>query len=168
MQTKENWHHLQRQTGLPGGASGKEPPTNAGDGDPGSSLGGNGEEGSPLQYSCPENPLNPGAWWAAVHWVTKRWTPLTRTYHALTEIGLDQSLCAIVLVSKEWVDFHTKKGKEYRQQEELAEQGSLKWLDPSVPGRMYVGPYILFPKYACSCSPLHLETNHVFRRDVLV
>ena len=30
--------------------------------------------GYPLQYSCLENPINSGAWWAAVHGVTKSWT----------------------------------------------------------------------------------------------
>ena len=27
--------------------------------------------GNPLQYSCPENPMDRGAWWATVHGVTK-------------------------------------------------------------------------------------------------
>ena len=27
--------------------------------------------GNPLQYSCLGNPMNRGAWWATVHWVTK-------------------------------------------------------------------------------------------------
>ena len=27
--------------------------------------------GNPLQYSCLENPMGGGAWWAAVHGVTK-------------------------------------------------------------------------------------------------
>ena len=27
--------------------------------------------GNPFQYSCLENPMNRGAWWATVHWVTK-------------------------------------------------------------------------------------------------
>ena len=27
--------------------------------------------GTPLQYSCPENPMDGGAWWAAVHGVAK-------------------------------------------------------------------------------------------------
>ena len=27
--------------------------------------------GSPLQYSCLENPMDRGAWWAAVHGVTE-------------------------------------------------------------------------------------------------
>ena len=28
--------------------------------------------GTPLQYSCLENPMDGGAWWAAVHGVAKR------------------------------------------------------------------------------------------------
>ena len=27
--------------------------------------------GNPLQYSCPENPVDRGAWWAAVHGVAE-------------------------------------------------------------------------------------------------
>ena len=30
--------------------------------------------GTPLQYSCLENPMDRGAWWAAVHGVVKSWT----------------------------------------------------------------------------------------------
>ena len=30
--------------------------------------------GTPLQYSCLENPMDGGAWWAAVHGVVKSWT----------------------------------------------------------------------------------------------
>ena len=33
-------------------------------------LGGEGN-GTPLQYSCLENPMDRGAWWAAVHGVTR-------------------------------------------------------------------------------------------------
>ena len=40
--------------------------------------------GTPLQYSCLENPMDGGAWWAAVHGVAKNWTRLsdfTSTFH---------------------------------------------------------------------------------------
>ena len=30
--------------------------------------------GNPLQYSCLENSMDKGAWWATVHGVTKSWT----------------------------------------------------------------------------------------------
>ena len=33
--------------------------------------------GTPLQYSRLENPMDRGAWWAAVHGVTKTWTRLS-------------------------------------------------------------------------------------------
>ena len=32
--------------------------------------------GNPLQYSCLENPMDRGAWWAIVHGVAKSWTQL--------------------------------------------------------------------------------------------
>ena len=46
------------------------------------------DDGTPLQYSCLENPMDGGAWWAAVHGVAKIWTqlshfPFTFHYHAL-------------------------------------------------------------------------------------
>ena len=40
--------------------------------------------GTPLQYSCLENPMDRGAWWAAVHGVAKSQTQLcdfTFTFH---------------------------------------------------------------------------------------
>ena len=37
----------------------------------------NGEgNGTPLQYSCQENPMEGGAWWAVVNGVAKNWTRL--------------------------------------------------------------------------------------------
>ena len=34
----------------------------------------NGEgSANPLQYSCLENPVDRGAWWAAVHGVAQSW-----------------------------------------------------------------------------------------------
>ena len=41
-------------------------------------------DGNPLQYSCLENLMGRGAWWAAVHVVAKSWTRLsdfTFTFH---------------------------------------------------------------------------------------
>ena len=33
-----------------------------------------GENGNPLQYSCPENSMDRGVWWVTVLGVTKSWT----------------------------------------------------------------------------------------------
>ena len=57
-------------------------------GDPGS-IPGSGRSlgegnGNPLQYSCLENPMDGGAWWATVHAVAKsqtRLSDLTFTFH---------------------------------------------------------------------------------------
>ena len=41
-------------------------------------------DGTPLQYSCLENPMDGGAWWAPVHGVAKSLTRLsdfTFTFH---------------------------------------------------------------------------------------
>ena len=71
-------HWLPLQS-FPGGSDGKESACNAGD--PGliprwrrSPGEGNG---SPLQYSRLENPMNGGAWWATVHGITKNRTRLS-------------------------------------------------------------------------------------------
>ena len=46
-----------------------------------------GGHGNLLQYSCLENPMDKGAFWATVYWVTKSWTPLNKlsTHHARTQ-----------------------------------------------------------------------------------
>ena len=68
-------------TELPRWLSGKESACSAEDtGDEGSipELGrspGDGN-GNPLQYSCLENPMDRGAWWAVVHGITKSRTQL--------------------------------------------------------------------------------------------
>ena len=49
----------------------------------GVSMSGEGN-GTPLQYSCLENPMDWGAWWATVRGVAKSWTQLnnfTFTFH---------------------------------------------------------------------------------------
>ena len=38
---------------------------------PGSEISHGDRNGNPVQYSCPENPMDRGAWWATVHGVTK-------------------------------------------------------------------------------------------------
>ena len=42
--------------------------------------------GNTLQYSCLENPMDGGAWWATVHWVAKNWTQLSYFTHYPTII----------------------------------------------------------------------------------
>ena len=58
---------------FPCGSDGKESACNAGDlgSIPGSGRSLGEEGGYSLQYSCLENPMDRGPWWATVHRVTK-------------------------------------------------------------------------------------------------
>ena len=65
--------------GFPSGSEVKTSACNVGD--PGSipesgRSAGEGN-GNPLQYSCLENPMDKGAWWATIHGVTKSRTRLS-------------------------------------------------------------------------------------------
>ena len=68
------WHWM----GFPGGSSGKESACNAGDLGliPGSGRCPGEGNGYSRQYSCLENPMDRGAWWATVYGVTKSQTRL--------------------------------------------------------------------------------------------
>ena len=73
-------YELQRESvGFPGGAVVKHPPASAGDAKdvgliPGSGRSPGVGNGNPLQYSCLENSMDRGAWWATVHGAAKSWT----------------------------------------------------------------------------------------------
>ena len=58
---------------FPGGSDGEASAYNAGDPGsiPGSGISSGGRNGNPLQYSCLENSMDRGAWWATVHGVAK-------------------------------------------------------------------------------------------------
>ena len=59
--------------GFPGSSVNKESAYSAGDlgSIPGLGRSPGGGNGNPLQYSCLGNPMDRGAWWAAVHGVTR-------------------------------------------------------------------------------------------------
>ena len=74
---EKEWIYVHAWQGLPGGTVGNNPPARAGDsGDvgliPESGRSPGGGNGNPLQYSCLENFMKRGAWWATVHRVEKR------------------------------------------------------------------------------------------------
>ena len=62
-----------RYWGFPGGSVVKNPPANAGDEGsfPRSGRSPGGGNGNPLQYSCPRNPMDRGAWQATAYGVTR-------------------------------------------------------------------------------------------------
>ena len=65
--------------GFLGGSEDKASACNAGDLDliPGLGRSPGEGNGNPLQYSCLENPMDRGAWWATVHKVAKSRTRLS-------------------------------------------------------------------------------------------
>ena len=67
-----------KDMGFPGGSVVKNPPGNVGavGSIPGLGRSPGKGNGNPLQYSCQENPMDRGAWWATVHAVTKGQTQL--------------------------------------------------------------------------------------------
>ena len=71
-----------------------------------------GGNGNPLQYSCLENPMDRGAWWATVHWTAKsrtqhthrqthththRHTPIHTHTHTHTHT------CWMEILSRKWI-----------------------------------------------------------------
>ena len=66
---------VKKYTGLPWLLSGKESTCNAGDlgSTPGSGRTPGEGNGYLLQYSCLDNSIDRGAWWATIHGVTKSW-----------------------------------------------------------------------------------------------
>ena len=85
----------------------KNSPANAGDlidtgSIPGLGRSPGGGHGNPFQYSCLENPMDKGAWWATVHRVAKSWTPLS---------NLAQKDVPHVLIPRihEYVSLHGKR-----------------------------------------------------------
>ena len=75
----------------------KNPPASAGDIRdmgliPGSGRSPGGEDGSPLQYSCLENPMDRGAWQDTIHRVAKSQTrlkPLSTHVHAVNMLDVN-------------------------------------------------------------------------------
>ena len=55
-----------------------------------------GRHGNPLQYSCLENPMDRGAWWATAHGVTKSQIQLKRlSMHYAQALGGNPGLLVL-------------------------------------------------------------------------
>ena len=87
--------------GFPGSSVVKNPPANAGEAGlfPGSGRSPGERNGNPLQYSCLENSMDRGAWWATVHGVAKGQTRLSDRVntHSYLKVGLKASASSFLL-----------------------------------------------------------------------
>ena len=82
--------HYTCNLGFPGGSEDKASACNAGDlgSIPGLGRSPGEGNGNPLQYSCLENPMDRGAWWATVHGVLKSQTRLSDFTFTFTMVDL--------------------------------------------------------------------------------
>ena len=78
--------------GFSDGSDSKEAAYNAGDlgSIPGLGVSPGEGHGNPLQYSCLENPMDRGAWWATVHVVAKSQTRLSNFTFFLSIIPIGE------------------------------------------------------------------------------
>ena len=76
-------------SGFPGGAEVKASACSVGDlgSIPGSGRSPGEGNGNPLQYSCLENPMDGGAWWATVHGISKSQTRLSERLNLISGGG---------------------------------------------------------------------------------
>ena len=81
-----DWNSCQLQLfmGFPGGSDGKESTCSSGDlcSIPGSGRSPGEGNGNPLQYSCLENSMVSGAWWATIHGVAKNDGDMTDDFYS--------------------------------------------------------------------------------------
>ena len=96
------WHSRKGKTeelkGFPSGSDGRVSVSNAGDPDSIPGLGRSPGEGngSPLQYSCRENPMDRGAWWATVHGVAESLTRLSNFTFTFKELKWASQVALVV------------------------------------------------------------------------
>ena len=86
---------LAPSNGFPGGSEVKASACNSGDlgSIPGSGRSPGEGNGNPLQYSCLENPMDRGAWWATVHGAAKSQTLLSDfTFSVPTKVHIVQTM----------------------------------------------------------------------------
>ena len=98
----------QDSQGIPCGSDGKPSACSVGDLDLIPELGRSPREGNgyPLQYSCLENPMDRGDWWATVHGVKELDTTERLTLSLYTFIHGDLGPCTIWVVKVPWAPLY--------------------------------------------------------------
>ena len=110
--------------GFPGGLVVKNLPVNAGDvgSMTGSGRSPGGGKSNPFQYSCLENPMGRGAWWAMVWGVENSWTRLSVHTHTCIYVLLPPD------VKSQLIGKDPDAGKDWRQKEKGAtEDEMVRW-----------------------------------------
>ena len=86
--------------GFPGSSDTKESAYNTGDEGsiPGSGRSPGERNVIPLQYSCLENPMDRGAWWATVYGVTESQTQISDLHKETLSVSVSMSLSVYIYV----------------------------------------------------------------------
>ena len=107
---------------------------------PGSGKSPGGGNGDPLQYSCLENPINRGAWWATIHAVSK-------SQMRLEGLSMEHPGRSLVSKGKERVEEAFQRGQIWPKEKEMMESpqglappGGNSPLGLSAPSRCQGGP----------------------------
>ena len=78
--------------------------------------------GTPLQYSCRENPMDGGAWWAAVYGVAQ-----SRTKSDMTEqLHFHFLYLFPIFFPMRYFPPNQKKKKRQRQKKDITEKGDVR------------------------------------------
>ena len=99
--------------GFPGGSDGKVSDCNARDQglSPGLGITPGRRNGNPLQYSCLENSMDRGAWWATVHRVAKSQTQMSNftSLHFNCTIALESAFLLFLFDYRIFKHIHIEK-----------------------------------------------------------
>ena len=133
-------------------------------------------DGTPLQHSCLENPMDGGAWWAAVHGVTKSRTRLsdftfTFHFHALEkEMAIHSSVLTwrIPGAGEPGGLLSTGSHRVGHDWSDLAAAGKIWKVQATMPHweAQWVWGSFLFLEHLCITSPNAMST-HYFRTKTL-
>ena len=140
------------RTGFSGGSVVKNPPDNAGDARDVGLISGSGSShgvrnGNPLWYSCLENSVDRGAWWAAVHGVTKDQTWLSTHTHTHTHTILITTLW----VKWDWYSWIYRWGNQSRGNEGICSRSYWYYrMSNNLENNCTSSIFIPFPNQTCS------------------
>ena len=85
--------------------------------------------GNPLQYSCLENFMDRGAWWATVNRVCRVAKSQTRLKQLSMHACVIHGLCTFLIIKKEKFKELVKKTKNSNEQESLRRMVSFHYLN---------------------------------------
>ena len=115
--TKATWRYMYTHTRFSGGTVVKNPPANVGDTRDSVLISGSGQSpgegnGNPLQYSCLENSMERGAWWATVRGVAKSQTQLSAHIYMYIYTCITLRITLLSRMYMLWIEANIRRGRK--------------------------------------------------------